>query len=48
MNDVHSFFPLFIDINGKKILIIGAGKIAYRKADTLLKYGADIIVITKK
>ena len=48
MNDVHSFFPLFIDINGKKVLIIGAGKVAYRKAVTLLKYGADITVITKQ
>ena len=42
------FFPLFVNIKNKKILIIGAGKIAYRKAETLLKYGADILVITKE
>lgn len=48
MNDIHSFFPLFIDIKDKKVLIIGAGKVAYRKAVTLLKYGADITVITKE
>ena len=42
------FFPLFINVKNKKILIIGAGKIAYRKAETLLKYGADISVITKE
>ena len=43
-----SFFPLFINIKNKKVLIVGAGKIAYRKAETLLKYGADILVITKE
>ena len=42
------FFPLFVNVKNKKILIIGAGKIAYRKAETLLKYGADILVITKE
>ena len=43
-----NFFPLFINIKNKKVLIIGAGKIAYRKAETLLKYGADILVVTKE
>ncbi len=42
------FFPLFVNVKNKKILIIGAGKIAYRKAETLLKYGADILVVTKE
>ena len=42
------FFPLFVNVKNKKILIIGAGKIAYRKAETLLKYGADILIITKE
>ncbi|WP_427042517.1 bifunctional precorrin-2 dehydrogenase/sirohydrochlorin ferrochelatase [Fusobacterium sp. SB021] len=42
------FFPLFVNVKNKKILIIGAGKIAYRKTETLLKYGADILVITKE
>ncbi|MCF2625211.1 bifunctional precorrin-2 dehydrogenase/sirohydrochlorin ferrochelatase [Fusobacterium perfoetens] len=43
-----SFFPLFINIKNKKVLIIGAGKIAYRKAETLLKYGACVLVVTKE
>ena len=43
-----SFFPLFINIKNKKVLIIGAGKIAYRKAKTLLKYGACVLVVTKE
>ncbi|MDO4589162.1 MAG: bifunctional precorrin-2 dehydrogenase/sirohydrochlorin ferrochelatase [Fusobacterium sp.] len=40
------FFPLFINLNKKKVLVIGAGKIAYRKVTTLLEQGADIEVIT--
>ncbi len=43
----NNFFPIFLDIKDKNILIIGAGKIAFRKAETLLKYGAKIKVITK-
>lgn len=43
-----NFFPFFINFKNKKVLIVGAGKIAYRKAETLLKYGADILVVTKE
>lgn len=39
-------FPLFIDINNKNCTVIGAGKVAYRKICTLLKYGAIITVIS--
>ena len=42
------FFPLFVDITGKNVLIVGAGKIAYRKAKTLLEYGASITVVTRE
>lgn len=44
----NRFFPLFVDITGKNVLIVGAGKIAYRKAKTLLEYEANITVITKE
>lgn len=44
----HNFFPMFIDLNGKKCLVIGAGNIACRKIKTLLKYGAEVEVITKE
>ena len=44
----NNFFPLFIDLRNKNALVIGAGKIAFRKVETLLKYGAKITVITKE
>jgi len=40
------FFPLFVDIHGKKALIAGGGKIAERRIKVLLDFGADITVIS--
>lgn len=43
----NNFFPVFINLKGKKCLVIGAGNIAYRKIKTLLKYGGEVKVVTK-
>lgn len=39
------YFPLFIDLEGKKILVVGAGHIAERRILTLLSFGAKLTVI---
>lgn len=39
-------FPMFIDLNHKKCVIVGGGKVAARKAETLLDFGAAITVIS--
>jgi len=39
-----SYFPMFIDIEGKHILVVGAGKIALRRGQTLLQFRARIKV----
>ena len=44
----NKFFPVSIDLNNKNVLVIGAGKIALRKVETLLNYNCNIIVITKE
>ncbi len=41
------FFPLFIDLKEKKVLLVGAGKISFRKACTLKKYGAIIEIVAE-
>lgn len=41
----HLFFPLYIDISGKKIVLFGAGKIASRRVDTLLKFTEHLTVV---
>ena len=44
----NKFFPVSIDLNNKNALVIGAGKIALRKIETLLNYNCNINVITKE
>lgn len=41
-----AYFPLFIDIKEKKCLVIGGGKVAKRKVDTLLMYDAHVHVVS--
>ena len=41
-----NYMPLFVDMTGKKVLVVGAGRIAYRKIKTLLKYGAVVEVVS--
>ena len=43
----NKFFPVSIDLNNKNVLIIGAGKIALRKVETLMSYNCNILIITK-
>lgn len=39
-------FPLFIDLEGKSVLVVGGGKVAVRRINTLLKFGAYIKVVS--
>ncbi|MEG1538214.1 MAG: NAD(P)-dependent oxidoreductase, partial [Clostridiales bacterium] len=38
-------FPLFVDINGKTAVVVGAGKIAQRRILTLSKFALQVVVI---
>lgn len=38
-------FPIYLNLAAKKCLIVGGGKVAERKAENLLEYGADIMVV---
>ena len=42
------FFPLFVNVENKEVLIIGGGKIGGRKAQTLREYGANVTVYSEK
>lgn len=46
MDKESKFFPLFIDIKDKNILVVGGGSIATRRIKTLLNFGALINVIS--
>ena len=37
---------MFVDISEKRIVVIGGGKVAERRVDTLLKFADDITVVS--
>lgn len=39
------YFPFFVEIEGKKGLIVGGGKVAEHKVEKLLPFGASLLVI---
>lgn len=39
-------FPFFIEMEGKKGLVAGGGKVALRKVKTLLEFGPEIVVVS--
>lgn len=41
-----AYFPMFVDISEKEILVVGGGKIATRRIRTLLDFTVHITVIT--
>ncbi|MHB1393402.1 MAG: precorrin-2 dehydrogenase/sirohydrochlorin ferrochelatase family protein [Clostridia bacterium] len=41
-----SMFPLFIDLRARKCVVVGGGKIAARKIETLIDFNAEIVVIS--
>lgn len=40
------YYPVFLNLKNKKCIIIGGGKVAERKAASLLRTGADLTVIS--
>ena len=47
-NKEKKLFPLFVDLTGKKAVVVGAGKIATRRVKTLLPFLGEIQVIAPK
>lgn len=46
MTSVISYYPILLNLKGKKCVVVGGGKVAERKALPLLKSGAKITVIS--
>jgi len=43
-----SYYPIFLELEGKTVLVVGGGRVAQRKVDTLLNYGALIRLVSKE
>ena len=39
------FYPLFLDLNGRNVLVVGGGTVAERKVDSLLAVGAAVTLV---
>jgi precorrin-2 dehydrogenase len=42
------FYPILVDLQGKRALVVGGGKVAQRKIETLLEHGATVQVVAKE
>ena len=40
-----AYFPFYIDIENKKILVVGGGTVALRKIEKLMPFSPDITVV---
>ena len=40
------YYPIYLDIEDRAVLIIGGGEVCTRKAETMLKYGAKVTVVS--
>jgi len=41
-----SFYPIHVNIEGRKCLVVGGGKTAERKVATLVRYGGKVVVVS--
>ena len=45
LSEAASLFPLFLKLEGKRCLVVGAGLIGLEKVESLLRCGASIRVV---
>ncbi|MEW6665574.1 MAG: bifunctional precorrin-2 dehydrogenase/sirohydrochlorin ferrochelatase [Thermodesulfobacteriota bacterium] len=43
-----AYYPIFLDLRGKKVLVVGGGSVAERKIDTLLDFGGTVCVVARR
>ncbi len=41
-----SYYPIFVDLKGRKVLVVGGGSVALRKVEKLLKYSARVVLVS--
>lgn len=39
-------FPLFVDLTGRKCVVVGGGNIGSHRAEVLLRYGAEVVIVS--
>jgi siroheme synthase-like protein len=41
----YPYYPIFLDIENRSVVIIGGGNVCARKAETMMNYGAKVTVV---
>ena len=41
-------YPIFLEVGGRRVVVVGGGLVASRKADALLEAGARLVVVAKQ
>lgn len=44
----YPYYPIFIDIEDRPVVIIGGGEVCARKAETMMRYGARVRIISPR
>jgi len=44
----YPYYPIYIDIENREVVIIGGGNVCARKAETMMKYGARVTVVSPR
>ncbi len=42
----HSYYPLFADLHGKKVVVVGGGRVAERKVQPLTSAGGRVLLVS--
>jgi precorrin-2 dehydrogenase/sirohydrochlorin ferrochelatase len=42
----YPYYPIYLDIEGRNVVIIGGGNVCARKAETMMKYGARVTIFS--
>ena len=42
-----SKYPIFLELSGRRVVVVGAGAVAVRKAQTLLAAGARLVIVAE-
>ena len=45
MTKRYPYYPIYLDIENRDVVIIGGGNVCARKAETMMKYGARVTVV---